>query len=207
MAARISSASGFYSRMVATAKIVMPLIALALMSTVFLVQTTDNFSSEISFSEADFSFEDGLRLSEPRLSGSSRRGDVFRIEAVSAIPENASATEVTLNEASGRFELINGQIIDLTTQEALVFTSAQRIEIRVPVSFKTSDGYFGTAQNLYGDIASGRFESRGAVKAEGPLGQISADRFNLVPVDSSKEQHVVTFEGNVRVFLNAGTAK
>ena len=87
---------GRYSRSVRVLRIGLPLIALVLMSLVFLIER-DDFAAGFRFSPADFAaLDDKLRLVSPRFTGTTEKGEPFIVRAEWALPDGPDPEVIDL---------------------------------------------------------------------------------------------------------------
>lgn len=190
-----------HSRLVGWLKVALPLFALAILASLFLVTRRVDPGSQLTLSEAELA--DRLReprLSEPAFAGVTRDGARISVTAREARPAGtapASAAEV-------RAEMITPDAARLTlTAGALRYLAdGQELELSGDVLVSHSLGYeFRTGSFMLALDRSGG-ESGGAVEGFGPPGQITAGRMEIratEPGDTSPAGYLLVFNEGVRL--------
>jgi len=195
---------GLRSRFIGYLKIALPLLAVALLSTVFLFQTGDEIEGGITFSRVDKdTMRDGLAVYNPKFSGVNLQGDRFFMEAAKATPDSGDPKEVTLVDLNGRTDYISGLSVYLKAARGIVRLPDQKLELSGGLHIRTSDGFEGTANAGTAGLETGSFMSKGPVTLTGPMGQLEAGSMQLVPSNDSGsgENQVFTFENGVTLTL------
>ncbi len=190
-----------HSQTVAGLKIILPLIGLAILSTLFLVSTRAANDDPIPYAEAEIA--DLLR--EPRLSGPSFAGmtddgAVLTFAAREALPGVPGTDQGGLaRDLSGTLETPDGVVTRLTAGEARLDVAAQSVMLRGGVRLSVSSGYdlaFGE-----GEISLDRTNilAFGGVKVTGPMGALTSATVNTRPADDRPNAYVMVFKGSVRL--------
>lgn len=186
-----------YSRMVALLKILLPLIALGVLGTVFLVNKKESFDAGFTFSRADIAtLEKGSFIKNPTVNGITRRGEPFHLLADEIRPQNADSSLVVITNMAVEFRFTSGAWAKVTSPSALMDIKAQTLWFETGGTLETSDGNKAEVKTLHLLMASGEVQGTGIV-ADGPLGRISAENFRIESNDS--ENRVLWFENSVRM--------
>lgn len=197
-----------YSRFVGLMKVALPLIAVALMATVFLVQEEDTIAGGVVFTQGDRdTMRDGLAINNPELSGITPTGDRFFMTAARAIPNDNSVQEVELFEITGRTEYLSGRIVRLKANEGMAFVPEQRVQLIGDIEIETSDGYTAHTQSGVADLASGEIHIDSQVELVGPTGQLTAGSMTIAnqPQNAgSQNNQMFTFENGVTLRFQPG---
>lgn len=189
-----------YSRLVFWLKILLPLAALAILSTMFLVARTIDPSRAIPYAKVDVtSLARKPRITGPHYSSVTSDGSSLKITAAEARPEpknpgHASATDVvaTLTTPAGSSAVLKSQHgrIDMPGN-LVIFDGKARVD--------TSGDYHVTAPHMQAALDKTRVEASGGVKATGPFGQITAERMKLTPDAAAPGSYVLVFKGGVKL--------
>jgi lipopolysaccharide export system protein LptC len=194
------SGGGLYSRVVAVLKVGLPLVALGLISALFLVQTDDRIGGELTFTEGDMeALGSGLRISNPTFTGASRGGDRFRFTADQVVPDAAPPTRADITALAGEVALHDGPAVALTAAAGALDIADQRLVLRGDVDIETSDGYRMRTDRLTIDLRSGSLAAEAPVATQGPLGQIDAGSLKVAPASDAGEARRFSFGNGVRV--------
>ena len=186
---------GTYSRVVAWLKIVLPLLALIVMGTVFLINSDDSFDTGFTFSEGDLNTLDaGSFLNQPQIDGTTDKGEPFHLIADRISPQEGNQNLVTVSALSGNFTFLSGEWVKLTANEAIMDIKAQTMLFNSGGRIETSDGNTAEIGSLLIHMTNGNMSGTD-INANGPLGQISADQFRIDANET--ENRMLWFENNV----------
>lgn len=188
------------SRVVAFLKLFLPLAALGLMSTVFLLAQDGGGPVALPYVELKVLAREP-RVEGPRLAGVAPDGTevVLRADRVAAIPGNPDRFALTAPrlEAEGP----GGDRAWLEAPEGEVRPGAQRLHLRGGVQVEASSGYRLEAEEADADLLAGTLEAA-PVTGEGPLGEIAAGALRLVRGEGGAARLV--FNRGVRVLYQPG---
>ena len=190
-----------HSRLVFWLKILLPLTALAILSTLFMVSR--NVSPEDAIPYADVDIADRVR--EPRLTnavfaGMTADGAALTIKAGEAKPGiSGSANAGMASDLSGLLETPDGARTDLIASQARLDPAARLLILSGGVVVTNSAGYRIEMAGVAVQLDETGLDSDGAVKAIGPVGQITAASVHLGPAQPGKPGYLLVFKGDVRL--------
>ena len=99
----MATGPGLYSRVVGILKVGLPLVALGMLSALFLIQTEDRLGAGIRFTRGDLeALGSGLRISNPIFTGTTSGADTFRFTAELVIPDAAPPTRASITAPTRR---------------------------------------------------------------------------------------------------------
>lgn len=186
-----------YSRMVAWLKILLPLLALGVLGTVFLINSDNSYDSGFTFSQADLdTLQSGSFLSQPQIDGVTSKGEPFHLIAALISPDMANQNLVTITSLSGSFVFLSGGWVKLEAETALMDIGAQTVVFENGGQMESSDGNIAQVGAMLVHLDTGEISGT-EIDASGPLGNISADRFRIDADET--ENRVLWFENNVRM--------
>jgi lipopolysaccharide export system protein LptC len=187
-----------HSRMVSWAKILLPLLALAFLSTLFLFARQIDPEDAIPYAEVDVA----ERIREPRLtaptySGVTADGSSVVFTAVEARPENGdvNARAVAL---SIQIDMPDGGRADLTAASGTLDRDAGLLLLQGSVLLTTNTGYTVASNAIDVRLDRTGISSPGAITAEAPAGTITADAMTLQQAGEAGA-YVLVFTGRVRL--------
>lgn len=196
----MASARNSYSRMVAWLKILLPLIAIAVLGTVFLFNSNDGFEAGFTFSRADIeTLEKGSFIKSPQINGITQKGEPFHLLADEIRPLDADNTVVVITNLDVEFRFNSGAWAKVTSPSALMDVAAETVWFESGGRLVTSDGNTAVVDTLHLLMASGELQGSGIV-ADGPLGRVSAENFRIE--SNGSENRVLWFENNVRMLYD-----
>ena len=166
-----------YSRFVAWLKVLLPLTALALLSTLFLLSRNTTPIATLPFAASELS--DRVRAEQitgPFFSGTSDRGDQVRISADTMRTGQGEAS--TANALSAQIDLISGTRVNIVSDTGSFDLAAAKSILTGNVVVTTSMGYILTTDSLDADFNSMTLQSP-FTQATGPLGEIEAGQMRI----------------------------
>lgn len=183
-----------YSRTVAWLKVALPLMALGLLSTLFLLSRAITPTTVIPF--ADPEVRDRLanqQITGPYFSGTTANGDQisFIAEKVTSPPETVGLSQA--DDVFVRLDLANGTNIIVKSDTATVNLPKDETELTGNVILTTSQGYIVRSQLLIAQIANLDVTSPETVFAQTPAGDLIAGGMQIKsPAPEAPAQMVFT---------------
>jgi lipopolysaccharide export system protein LptC len=199
---------GIYSQVVTVLKVGLPLVALGMLASLFVVQTDDSLGGNLVFSAGDIeALGDGLRISNPTFTGTTRGGDSFRFTAALIVPNAAPPTRAAITSLGGELALAHGPVIlvDATTGDLDIPT--QRLDMAGDVKVDTSDGYRIQAERMTLDLRAGSLIADDRVVSEGPMGRIDSGSLRIAPAAEAGEARRFSFGDGVRLLYEPAAQK
>jgi lipopolysaccharide export system protein LptC len=186
-----------HSRLVAVLKVALPLVALAILSSLFMLSGPIDPEDAIPYAEVDVA----ARLREPRMTdagfaGVTADGASLMLSAAEARPgAGGGNAKIVL----GTLQTSDGGVTELAAAAVQLDAAANMIELSEGVEMRSSAGYVISAPGM--GVATDRTyaESRGAVSAVGPMGQLTADHMELSAQEGVPDSYVLVFNGKVRL--------
>ena len=185
-----------HSRLVAVLKVALPLAALAILSTLFLFSRGIDPEDAIPYAQVDV--EDRLR--EPRMteagySGMTPDGAALTLSAAEARPEAGGGSASGLQ---GQLATADGARTEIAAMSARIDNTSGQLELSGGVELRSSAGYVIQSEGLALALDRTWLESRGAVSAQGPLGQLTANSLRL-DRGAGDKSYLLVFNGKVRL--------
>ncbi|EEW58401.1 hypothetical protein [Tritonibacter mobilis] len=184
-----------YSRVVSYLKVALPLAALALLSTLFLISRTINTDPSIPF--ADFELENRLRgqqVTAPFFTGTTATGQEITIAATKALPggggEGASASDL-----EAEILTTEGRRILMLSDSGSIRPDQDSAILMGNVRILTPDGTRVETERLNAQLSGLEVISPGAVTAEGPMGDFSAGTMRIFTDSKNAPVHIEFTEG------------
>lgn len=194
-----------HTRVVAWLKVALPLTALVILSTLFLVARRIDPEAALPYAEVDV--EDLAReprMTAPTYAGTTSDGSALTLSADEARP----ASEGSAARAAGlRLDLAtpDGGRTELLAAEARMDDTAQELVLSGGVTLETSTGYRLETAEVAARLDRTGLESRAPVKATGPAGEITAEGLVLGQDNRTPGAYVLVFKGNVRLVYQPGS--
>ncbi len=189
-----------YSNFVAWAKIVLPLSALALLATLFLIARRINPDDALNYTEVDVEqIAREARIGAPEFSGVTADGTVISVAADVARPDPARPGRMTADGLSARFEIPGGSQVDAAAGAGSVDSPDQQMELTGGVEINTSTGYRIASDGLTAALGLTNLRSSGPITADGPPGRIEAGAMVLSQNPDDPNSYLLVFNGGVKL--------
>ncbi len=164
-----------YTRLVSWLKILFPLIALGLLSTLFLLSRAIDPEATIPFAEKEV--QDRLRdqqVTGPFYSGTTDAGDLISFSAEKLTTPRGQSGTNKAEDLRAVLDLQSGTQIVLDAAEATVDPAADRADLSGDVRITTSTGYRILSEQMTSNLTTLDIASPGPVQATSPAGEIAA---------------------------------
>ncbi len=185
-------------------KIALPLMALAILATLFLL--ADQIDPEAALPYAEVDVEDLAReprMTAPTYAGTTSDGAALTLSADEARP----ATEGAPANALGlrlQLDTPDGAEIRLQAATASLDQTAQEIVLSGGVNITTSSGYTVKTAELAARLDRTGLQSRAPVTATGPAGDLTAGGLVLGQDNRTPGGYLLVFNGGVRLVYRPG---
>lgn len=196
-----------YSRFVAWLKIILPLLALAILSTMFLISRTVDPSQTIPFAEVDpKELASDQRISGPNYSGVTRDGSAISLSAETARPIGTDPTGLSAQLLNAKIETSGGVEIDILATDGNVDTANKVATLSGGVRLTTSTGYDIGTEQIQARLDVTNISTAGPVIATGPFGRVEAGHMQLTrsPESPNGEDYLLVFNGGVKLVYEPG---
>ncbi|WP_424934026.1 hypothetical protein [Amaricoccus macauensis] len=194
---------GLHTRVVAILKVGFPLLAAALLLSVFISQPSDEDGAEIVFSEADLEeLGSGFQITNPTFTGTTRDGDPFVFEADLVVPDAAPPTRAAITRLRGRVTLSGGTEVQLSADEGELTIADRVLDLAGSVEIHVPGGYDLVADTVVLDLAAGTMRGEGNVEGAGPMGEIRSETLEIVPSGDDASERRFSFGNGVRLLYD-----
>ncbi|WP_407493969.1 LPS export ABC transporter periplasmic protein LptC [Pseudooceanicola sp. MF1-13] len=188
-----------YTRLVGWLKILLPLAALGLLSTVFLFSESNEATLEIPYSAIELD-QDGLveRIVEPSFAGATDDGDLVSFVAASARPEGEGLGRIAASEFRGKLDLRAGSTITFDADTAIVDQPDGTARLQGNVVIVSSQGYRAETSALTADLRETMLESDDTITGQTPFGDFTAGRM-VITGDAQGDHLQLVFTDGVNL--------
>ncbi|MFD1881751.1 LPS export ABC transporter periplasmic protein LptC [Paracoccus pacificus] len=189
------------SRIVALLRWLLPLAALVILSTLFMLSRKPDPDAAIPYATVDV--EERARapqITAPRYAGVTPDGAKLTLEAAKAIPDQGDGSAVETLRLEWR--AADGLAADISAGQGTM--SAGQIDLSGAVRMTLSSGYVLTAPQLQAQKDAAVITSDGPVAMQAPYGTVHAGGMRLARVPgaadgSGASTHVLDLNGGVRL--------
>ncbi len=189
-----------HTRLIGWLKIALPLLALGILSTLFLVARTINPDDAIPYADVDI--EDRLReprMTEPTYAGVTDDGAALTLTASEARPEAASNGSGSAKALTGTLETPDGVRTDLAAAAARVDGPARQIVLTGGVVVTSTNGWRVESDEMIAAMDATDVQTRAPVTASGPAGTVTAQSMHLTADATRKGSYLLVFNGAVKL--------
>ncbi|WP_371155948.1 LPS export ABC transporter periplasmic protein LptC [Jannaschia sp. 2305UL9-9] len=170
----------YHTRLVRGARVVLPVAAIGLLSTLFLLARSVNPDDAIPFAEVDVSMRArDQQLTMPRFAGVSRDGTEFAMTADLARPDADDPRRMTAQAVMLTLRDTSEATAQMTADTAEVDTAARQLTLEGDVRIETSTDYRLLTTRLQGTLGSLNIRATEGVTGDGPLGTLRAGAMYL----------------------------
>ena len=193
-----------HTRVVGWLKVALPLLALAVLATLFLL--SDQIDPEAALPYAEVDVVDRAReprMTAPSYAGTTSDGASLTLTADEARP---AATDAPA-EAEGlvlSLETPDGGRTELRAQAVEIDQPGQRMILSGGVTISTDTGYRMETPEVLALMDRSGLESRGTVSATGPAGELQAGGMVLSQDNGTPGAYVLVFNKGVRLVYRPG---
>lgn len=187
-------ADNLYSQIIGWAKIILPLCALALLSTLFLFARSTTEPTDIALAEVEAIARE-QRISAPEFSGVTDAGAIINISADSARPDSLRPDTVSIDDMLMRMDNTDGSHIEVTATLGEIDGRAQIASFLGLARLVTSQGYQMETNGLVAELRTGLITSEGLLEARAPFGQLTAGKMTIQMASKGFTQHMLFTEG------------
>lgn len=199
-----------HSRIVGWLKILLPLAALGILSTIFLVSRTISPEDAIPFAEVDVNeIAREERIAAPAYAGVTDDGTAITILADKAAPDTAGTARTLAEKIRAELRLPDGMAMSIRAATGILDTAERQISFDRGIDITTSSGVNIVAQSLTGSLDQTALTARGPISASGPMGRIEAgamalrrtvrDAADTTPQEDDPANYVLVFKDGVKV--------
>lgn len=190
-----------HSRLVGWLKVALPLMALAILSTLFLVARKVDPDSALPYAEVDIAD----RVREPRMTDAAYAGvtkDGSRITVTASEARPGDGTGASAARVAAQLATPDGAHTALTAGALQVRESAGQLLLQQGVLVATSTGYELRTEAMQLALDRTGAESLGPVEGYGPPGRITAGGMQIRPSEAGQGEYLLVFNGRVSLIYD-----
>lgn len=190
-----------YSQVVAWMKIILPLAALGLLSTLFLISRTVDPTQQptVQVDLEQRAHEQGA--SKPSFAGVTSGGDEVTFKAARARPDLKDPDRLIADDVSAELRLLEGTVIEITAQHADMHQKKFTAALSGSVLLTTTNGYTIETDRLTARFDELYAESPGPVTGTGPPGNITAGRMVLTGDEGTGDAEMLFTKGVKLIYI------
>ncbi len=183
-----------YSRLVAFLKVVLPLIALGLLSTLFLLSKRIEPGSSIPFAEGEIT--ERIReqqVTGPFFSGVTTNGDKIAFTAQDLSTDTSTGN--TARDVFAQLEFATGGTVILVADRAEINIDADMATLDGNILIESSTGYRMRSDTVTTQLSALMVVSPGEVRATGPAGDLTAGAMRISEQENASSVQLLFSSG------------
>ncbi len=189
-----------HTRLIGWLKIALPLMALAILSTLFMVARTIDPEDALPYASVDVAD----RLREPRITaptyaGVTTDGSALTVSADEARPGSANTGDAGATTVFAVLETPDGARSELTAATAQVDDGARLVSFAGDVTITSSAGWTVRSEEMRASMEVTDVSAPTPVTATGPGSTLTANSMRLTQNPSSPDQYLLVFNGAVKL--------
>lgn len=188
-----------HSKLVFWLKILLPITAICILSTLFLMSRSVRPEDAIPYAKVDVAtLIRDPRLTAPVFAGMTADGAALSLKASAARIGTADGRASSqISNLTGILETPDGAKTNLTAQNAVLDQTARIAVLTGAVQLSNTTGYVIDTQALNVTLDMTSLDSPGTVTAKGPVGTITAGSMHLTPGAKPADGYVLLFKDGV----------
>ncbi|MFT6168356.1 MAG: lipopolysaccharide export system protein LptC [Celeribacter sp.] len=189
----------FHSRLVARAKIFLPLASLAILATLFLFSRSPDTVSDIPYARVDIeSLAREQRLDGPTFATVTEDGAQLEITAATVRPDPSNKDVVNSTQIHAELKMPDNSAVSMLANDAVIDGPSRIAELSGGVNIETTTGYSMTTDRIAAKLNLSKIESPGPVLGQAPSGEISAGSMEISQ-DINTGDYVLVFKNRVKL--------
>jgi lipopolysaccharide export system protein LptC len=186
-----------YSRLVSGLKVSLPLLALSILSTLFLLSDQPDPERAIPYADVDVAqLARELRLTQPRFAGVMPDGREITLVARTAAPDFDATNAVTTDAVEGRLALGEDDYLFLDAASGRIDIDSRVADLSGGVLAETTQGYRMRSERMHLRLVELGVSVPSEVRVEGPGLTLTAGAMDL---SGPSGEAVLSFTGGVRL--------
>ncbi len=187
--------TNFHTWFVGWLKIILPMGALALLSTLFLfARSPANQDQEIPIAQIEAIAQD-QQITAPQFSGMTDDGSIIAVQANEAKPQADNPNALLVEDLMITMDAPDGTTLRITSGTSLLDTVAQTARLDGLSRVITSNGYTMETNGLSADLNSGEVVSDGRLAIQAPFGDLTAGKVRIRTSPDGTGQQMVFTDG------------
>lgn len=189
-------ADNFHSRFVAWVKIILPLAALVLLSSLFLVARRPGDPPAIPYAEQDLEqLARDRGIADPHYTGVTEDGHALSVTARRATPRPDNRRVVDVVEVQVEMDTAEGRRIDLSAAGGVIDTAGNEADLSGGVVIDMATGHRVETERMRAALDRADMESLGPVTVTGPNFRADAGKLTVGPGATDNSVIAVFNEG------------
>ena len=185
-----------YSGVVTWLKVILPLIALGLLSTLFLFSRARTPPTSLPFFH--LALQERIReqqITGPYFVGTTENGLSLTLSADAARRDSGDLGRLSADNVTVQIKAKAETLVIMSSQSGVLDAGADRVQLAGGVSVNSSSGYTIETETLSSALNTLYIETEGEVRGSGPAGSFQAGKMILTSRNKDKTLHLLFTNG------------
>ena len=202
--ARLAPSDALRTALSRILRVIVPLGALVLLSTVFLVSRNIDPDRAIEMADVDLAeLTREPRIGAARFAGMTDDNTALVIDAETVRSredvQQSGPIHLSLAAPHGELQFGSGRTVTFQAERGVLDQADDRLDMQGAVVLETSDGYVARMPSLVSALQRTHVVGTGGISGVGPAGEITADSVELSTKTDQTGGYLLAFKGNVRL--------
>ncbi|MEQ1755593.1 MAG: LPS export ABC transporter periplasmic protein LptC [Micropepsaceae bacterium] len=182
-----------YSRFVRIMKVMLPIVALSLIVLVVVYSAGWRDEATVQFQGTEMKdLTQDRALVNPKLTGTDGRGQPFTVTARGATLAPGKAQRMTIDEVKADITMQDKSWVQVGAVQGVLDVEGKTLDLKQTINIYSDRGYECHTDSARYDFGSGLLKGETPIKCQGPLGIITAKRF-----EGLRDPGILKFMGGV----------
>jgi lipopolysaccharide export system protein LptC len=186
-------------------KIILPLVAIGLLSTLFLFARSPTDTPDIPIAQLEELARE-QQITAPQFSSVSDDGAVIAVSAKNAKPDSDNAGTLLVEDLAIDIDSADGTHLHLTSGMSILNSKDQTARLNGLSRVTTSSGYTMETVGISADLRTGEIVSDGPLEVQAPFGELSAGKVHMSASKDGTGQQMLFTQG-VRLLYTPQTSQ
>jgi lipopolysaccharide export system protein LptC len=184
----------FHTWFVGWVKIVLPLLAIALLSTLFLFAKNPSDTPDIPFAQLEELARE-QQITSPQFSSVTDDGSVIAVSAKNAKPDGGDVNTLLVEDLTIDVDSADGTTMNITSGMSVLDNKTNTVRLNGLSRVTTSTGYTMETTGISADLRTGEIISDGPLEVHAPFGELSAGKVQITTSSDGTGQQMLFTQG------------
>ena len=186
-----------YTSIIRFVKILSTLVALVLMTMIFMISSENNFGNPVEVETRDLDFSSGFQIDGAQLAGLDLDGNRFNFRASKINPINNDLPIISVNDILGSITFTSEMLIQIQAEKANIHTKNNLINLEGELQLE-NENFRLTGTSITINFEKNALHSNKAIKIFLPNTEIQAGKLKALKSDSNNLHFKFFLENGVK---------
>ena len=193
-----------YSRLVLWLKVALPLVALAILSTLFLVAESLDPQAAIPYAKVDVErLLEEQGMTRPSFGGLTSNGVAVSISAETVRPDPDTPSRLIGADIDALLTYPDGGQVNIAGPDGILDATTNEVRLMNGARLESTSGYIVETDNITASVEQASVEASTEIRATGPIGDLTAGSMILSQAEDGN--YLLVFKNGVRLIYEPGS--